>query len=506
MDSRNKILIKNTVAQYIRIIVSVFVHLWCTRIVLNQLGISDYGIYSVVAGFIALFGILNASMIVSIQRYLSYNIRDAVVVKEIYSNAIFIHWLIALALVLLAETLGLYFVKNYMSFPDGRLETAIVVFHCVVISFALNVVSIPQQAALVAFEKIYLSSLVGIVEVLLKLGISLSLVWFASDKLVVYSLLLVVVALVVRVLYVAFARRGLRLRFRWTVKRGLLKQLMGFAGWNLLGGMANLGKIQGVNVLLNMFFGTVVNAAYGIANQINSQLLFFSNSVFQSTNSQIVQSYSNGEWGRLDSLVCRPTKFAFLLFFLITLPFYACAKDVLFLWLGKVPDYCLPFLKLMFINSYIELFSTPLMFLMQASGKIRLYFIVVSAVMILILPISYVALRSGCEPSCVLIVTILINLILIGIRILFVQKVVAFSCRGYVMRVLFPAVLMVVIAVPLFEFVYAALDTGIWTRLILVVAADILLIGGLGWRFFLSSSERGVVCQLVKTLVHKFYV
>lgn len=506
MDSRNNLLIKNTVAQYVRMVVSVLVNLWTTRIILNQLGVDDYGIYSVIAGFVTLFGILNSSMVVSIQRYLSAGIKDEEKVKSIYNNAVIIHLFLALVLVVLLETVGRYFVVNYMTFPAGKLNDAVFVFHCVVVTFVLNVISIPQQAALVAFEKIYLSSLVGIVEVFLKLGIAFALIWKETDKLIFYASLLVVVLFVIRLLYALTVRFSIGLHFKWKIESASLKQLMGFAGWNLFGGVANLGKIQGVNVLLNMFFGTALNAAYGIANQVNSQILFVANSIFQSSNSQLIQSYVNEDSVRLDALVCKSAKFAFVMFFILTLPLYVCADELLTLWLGSVPDFCVLFLRLMLLNSYIELFSNPLMLLMQASGKIKAYFLVISSVMIMILPVSYVFLKQGFPATSVLVVTILINVFLLWIRILFVQKIAHYSCRKYVFRVLLPAFGIVLGALFVFGFLHCVLHTGAWLTIGVVVAADILLVGALCYRCFLSFSERQFVRQMFVNVLHRFHV
>lgn len=494
MQNRNTILVKNTIAQYARIIISVIVHLFSARIILQQLGVEDYGIYSVVAGFISFFGILNASMITSVQRYLSYGIAndDTERIRDIYNNSIFIHIMLACVVLILCGTVGVYFIKHYMVFPEGKLQDALIVFQCVIFSFILNIISIPQQAALIAFEKIFLSSIVGIADVILKLFIALSLVLF-ENKLLSYAIMLAIVALIIRLSYNYIVVHTLNLRFKIKYSVKTIKELLGFAGWNLFGGIANIGKVQGVNVMLNMFMGTAVNAAYGIANQLNSQLLFFSTSVFQASNSQIIQAYGKKDNQRLNFLVCKSSKFAFFFFFLVTLPIFICTDEILYLWLGSIPEYCSVFVKLMLLNSYIELFSTPLMFIMQAYGKIRKYFIIVSLVMLLILPISYVCLKLGMEPQCVLITTICVDIILLLIRILFARYSANYSCKKYIKTVLVPAFMIIIVSILILTIINNVIYANSLIRLMVITLIDIVLVGAMCYFLLFSLEERNAV-------------
>lgn len=495
MQSQNKILVKNTIAQYIKIIFSVLGTLVYTRIVLQELGIDDYGIFSVIAGFIALFGVLNSSMIVAVQRFLSYEIPTGNYNKlnSIYSTSIFIHIGIALLVVLIAEIPGLYFVKTYMSFPEGKLDDAVFVFHCIICSFAINVISIPQQAALIAFEKIFISAIAGIIETALKVISAYILILVNDDKLRFYAIFFLAISIVIRIFYSIFVRIKIsQLRFNFKSSKDEFKELTGFASWNLLGAIANIGKIQGVNILLNLFFTTAINAAYGIANQINANLLLFSSSIFQSSNSQIIQAYRKNDMERMNFLVIKTSKISFILFFTLSLCVFATTDELLYIWLGNVPEYCSIFIKLMIINSCIELLSTPLMYIIQASGRIKTYFITISSVMILILPIAFVLLKLGFNPYAVMYSTISINLILLYLRIWFVKKRSNLNLKRFTKQVILKAFITTVIGcittlliVPVFETIYL--------RLFIGIILSILIMFIISFVFILDSKEKETI-------------
>lgn len=500
MKQDNKIIIKNTIAQYIKTIVSVVVSIYTARVILHELGIEDYGIYSVIASFIALFGILNASMIVSIQRFLSCKIAedDKEEINRIYSTSILSHIGLALIVLFLAETVGVYFVSEHMVFPAGKLNDALFVFHCVAITFAINIISIPQQAVLVSFEKIFLSSIVGIIESFLKLGIAVALMYFSNNKLVIYAILFAAVSILIRFLYSIAIKLSLGdLKFKFQFNKKTFSKVTGFAGWNLFGGIANLGKIQGVNIILNMFFGTIVNAAYGLANQINSQLLFFSSSIFQASNSQIIQSYKKNDYNRLAFLVSKSAKSAFIIYLIISMPLLIVTDEVINLWLGEVPMYCSTFVILMLLNSYIELFSSPLMLITQATGRIKNYFITISSVMILILPLSYIALKNGASPYAVLYITIAINLVLLGIRLYYVSYNAHFPIAFYVKQVVAPAFSIIILGAIASYYICMNVSTDIYRILVAFFTSPVIVIL-LSWLMLLNKSERNNILKHVR--------
>lgn len=499
MKQKDKIIVKNTIAQYAKTLISIIVSIYTARVILQELGVEDYGIFSVIAGFITMFGVLNSSMIVSIQRFISCEIAEnnKEKINLIYSTSILSHVGLALIVLFLLETVGLYFVSNHMVFPEGKLSDAIFVFHCISISFAINIISIPQQAILVSFEKIFLSSIVGIIESFLKLGIAIALMHFSKDKLIAYSLLFAAVSIFIRFSYSVAIRHSLpELRFKSTFCKKTFKEVTNFAGWNLFGGIANIGKIQGVNIILNTFFGTVVNAAYGLANQIDSQLLFFSASIFQASNSQIVQSYKKSDYSRLKTLVSSSAKTAFTMFFIISMPLLIIPDDLIKLWLGEVPEYCSVFVVLMLLNAYIELFSSPLMLITQATGRIKNYFITISSIMIMILPLSYIALKMGASPYSVLYITIGINIVLLAVRLWFVSSNAGFPIAFYVKETIIPAFIIVVIATFIAHYISGFVCNHILRILVTFISSPII-VGPLALILLFNKAERKQLLKYV---------
>lgn len=502
MQEKDKRIIRNTIIQYVKILISAIVSLISTRIVLQQLGIDDYGIFSVVAGMIALFSILNGAMTVAVQRYLSYEIPlgDDAKINSIYNTSISLHIILAFIIALVCETIGLYFLRTQMVFAQNKMTDVEVVYHCVVVAMMLNVFSIPQQAALIAYEKFLYIALISIVESLLKLGASIILIFILYKKLIIYSLCYVLISFFVCWAYVLLTRRTNRtLKFQIRLDRNRVRQLMSFASWNFLGAIANVGRIQGINILLNMFFGTVINAAYGVANQVNSQLLILSSTIFQSSNSQVIQAYSIGDEKRLNSLILKTSKFAFILYYSISLFVFVEVEDLLAIWLGNVPPYCVMFVQLMILNSSIDLFSTPLMYVTQATGEIKVYFIVVSLIMLLILPISYWFLKNGYNPFVVMWVSVVVNILLLIVRSLFVVHNTNLEIKAYWKDVVIKAFLIIAISMLVYYPIHTIslcsrrlLVGGVLTPIIVLVLSYVLLLGR-EEKQFLHSNAKAII-------------
>lgn len=447
MKDVNRRLVKNTIAQYIRIVISAVCGLVAVRIVLKELGLSDYGIYTLIGGLVAFLGVLNSAMIVSTQRFISVEIANGNIakVRDIYSTSVYIHFVLSIIILLLSETLGLYAINFWLNFPSNSLFAVNIVYQCTILTFILNVLSVPQQAMLIAYEKIYIAAIIGIIESILRLTAACILIAFIDSKLIYYSILILIIAIIIRTAYKVATTAITGIKYHKNFSRDNIKSFAGFAWWNLFGGVAMIGKVQGVNIILNLFFGTVINATYGIANQINSQLMIFSSSIFQSSNSQTIQAWKNNDFSRLDFLIQKVSRIAFMLFLIITIPIYILTDDVFNLWLGKIPEYADIFLKLMLLNSYIELFSTPMMFVIQATGKVKKYFIVISSILLLILPISYLFLKWGYPPQTVLSITIVVNIFVLLIRGKYLTILANYSATKYFTKTIFPCIVTIII-------------------------------------------------------------
>lgn len=441
-------LIKNTIAQYVKIVVSAFCGLLAVRVVLQELGVSDYGIYTLIAGFVAFLGVLNSAMIVSTQRFISVEISkgDFGRITSIYSSSVLIHILLSVIILIIAETIGLYAINHWLNFPDGSKLAVNVVYQCTVFTFLFNVISIPQQAALIAYEKIYISATIGIVESILRLVAAYVLYFVSDSKLITYAVLILAISLLTRGAYNIITIRTTKLKYSHVNSRSHIGSLVGFAWWNLFGGIAMIGKVQGVNIVLNILYGTVINTSYSIANQINSQLMFFSSSIFQSSNSQTIQAWQKKDTFRLDFLLQKVSKIAFSLFLLITIPIFTLTGQILNVWLGTIPEYADVFLKLMILNSFVEMFSTPISFVIQSTGNIKRYSIVISLTLITIIPISYVFLKIGYPPQTVISVTIITNLIVLIIRGYFLKKLASYNPTTYFVKTIIPCFVCVALS------------------------------------------------------------
>lgn len=504
MASENRRLIKNTLTQYIRIIVSAICGLISVRILLQQMGIEDYGIYTIIGGFVAFLGILNATMTVSTQRFISVELaaNNFIEIRKIYSSSVVIHLILSLIILVLAETIGLYAINHILNFPSDTSKTVNIVYQCTVFTFILNVLSVPQQAVLIAYEKIYLASLIGIAESILRLLAALVLAIISKDKLVVYVFLIFIISLSIRLTYNWAVIRHTGIRFVTCIRKENFTKLIKFAWWTMFGGLANIGKTQGVNIILNLFYGTGVNASFGIANQVNSQLMVFSSSIFQSSNSQTIQAWKNQDMHRLDFLILKVTKVAFILFLLITVPVYILTDKILSIWLGEVPIYCTAFIKLMLINSYIELFSTPLMFIMQASGKIKNYFLIISSILLCILPISYIFLSYGYSPEIVLIVTICINILILMVRILFCNKTANYDAHNYIIKIIVPSLILIFTGVVGIDYIGAYFR---WNSIAICLISEILCIL-LCTYILVNKQERAKINEFLSYKISRFKI
>lgn len=504
MTVSNKRIACNTVAQYIRTILNAVVALLGARFVLQTLGVNDYGIYTLVAGVIAMFGFISNSLVVAIQRFLACAIADDDILVEsrLYSASQIIHIALGTIIFLILVFSASYIVSHLNISADKREET-LYVFYLVSLNFVFTVVSVPQQAALVAYEKIIPLCLLSIIESLLKLFLAIGLPFVFESPLLFYAAGLTVISFVIRLSYTPVLRWYIpSLRFSFCIYIEDIKRILHFAGMNLFGGIANLARNQGVNVLLNLFFGTVINASYSLANQINSQLLFFSTCVFQSSNSQIMQCSRRGEFEKLGSLLSAVSRFAFSVYFVITVPLFICSECILEIWLGTVPPYSSAFVKLMLLCSYTELFSVPLMYIIQAKGRINAYFIVVSLLMISSLPVSYFLLHYGFKPYVVYFSVLFVDVVLLIYRIWFVRTILDSSiCRRYIL-VLVRCFLVCLLGLSLASVVVSFCEKGVQSILLSIVCT-IFVIAPFIVMFLSSKEEKGKILVYVREKISK---
>ena len=440
---------KNTLMLYFRQILIMLVSLYTVRVVLSVLGAEDYGIYNVVAGVVTMFGFLSGAMATASQRYFSFDLgkNDTEHLKTTFSVTFQIYVLLALVIALLAETVGLWFVNHKLVIPPERMTAANWIFQAAVVSFLLTLITTPYMAAIIAHENMNVYAYVSIVEAGLKLGIVFLLRVLAYDKLIVYGFLLAAVALVNTSLYRFYCHRHYEeCKFRFVKDGALFKEIVSYSGWNLFGAAVGVVKNQIINILLNLHFGAIVNAARGIASQVHSAVVSFSQNFSTAMRPQIIKSYAAEQKESALALVFRGCKFTFFLMYVFSLPLILEMNSVLRLWLKNPPEYAVLFTRLSLVDAVVDSISFPIMTLAQATGKIKLYQGIVGGILLLNLPVSWAVLHFGGEAYSVMIVAIFITFAAFVVRLFIVRHLTEFSIRAFFAKVFLPCVLVALLS------------------------------------------------------------
>ncbi|WP_226564834.1 lipopolysaccharide biosynthesis protein [bacterium 19NY03SH02] len=424
-SSNNHRILKNTLFLYFRMFLTLGVTLYTSRVVLNSLGVEDFGIYNVVGGVVTMMAFLSGAMSSATQRFLSFELgkKDTVQLHNVFKMSINIHWLIIFIVVLITETLGLWFVNTQLVIPPERLAAANWVYQCAIISFCCSVLAVPYNAAIIAHEKMSAFAYISIVDVLLKLIVVFWLAAHDGDKLQFYALLLTLVSVLILVCYYAYARWQFALtRFGWYWNTELFKTLFSYTGWNLFGNVAAIATNQGINILMNLFFGATVNAARAIAFQVNSAITGFVTSLQMAINPQIVKSYASDNHHYMLQLVFAGAKYSFFLLYMLAIPMLLQTETILKAWLGILPEHAIDFCRLVIIDSLIICLSGTLMTAFQATGKIKKYQMVVGFIILCNLPISYLFLDNGYSPNVTMIVAISISFLALIARVILLSE------------------------------------------------------------------------------------
>ncbi len=501
----NARLAKNTMFLYFRMIFIMAVTLYTSRVVLRVLGVEDFGIFNVVAGVVAMFGFLNSSMSATTQRFISFSLgKGDANLNKVFSTCVLTHALIALGVLVLVESVGLWFLYNKMIIPEGRMDAAFWVFQFSALSTVVTVMSIPFNADIIAHEKMSAFAYISIVEVCLKLLIVFLLDVGNIDKLVLYGFLLLLVQCGIFLTYMGYCLRHFKeSRFRFVYEKKLFSEVFSFAGWNLWGYLASILYTQGLNILLNVFFGPVVNAARGLANQVDGAIRLFASNFQMAINPQIVKTYAAKDLDSMHKLVFRSSKFSFFLLLALSLPVMIEAPVILRLWLSTVPDWTASFLRLMLVVVIVDSVANPLMTSAAATGRIKLYQSVLGGIQLLIVPVAYVVLRMGGEPNSVFVVHICICLIAFAVRLFIVRGMVGLSIKKYLMEVCVKNGVVTVVATVLPLTLYFSMNNSLLSAIVIVfvslgsVAVSAYAIG-------LTKSERVFVSDKIGQILAKF--
>ena len=503
--ANNKRIAKNTLLLYIRMLFLMAVTFYTSRIVLDALGVDDFGIYNVVGGVVTMFGFLCGCMSTITQRYITFELGkgDFGQLQKTFGICVLLHILMSILILALAETIGLWFVLNKMQIPPDRMDAAIWVYQCAVIASLIMIMSVPYNALIIAHEKMVAFAYISILETILKLAIAFIIVWCPTDKLILYAILIVVVQLLIRLIYGIYCKRHFRESRLFLVwDRPLVKEMVAFGAWSVIGNSAYVAYTQGVNILLNLFFGPAVNAARGISVQVQNAVNMFAQNFQTAVNPQITKSYAVADYDYMHQLIYRSGKFSFFLLLLLSLPIMIETDYVLHIWLTIVPEHTVSFLRIMLCVVIIDSLSNPLMTSAAATGHIKVYHSAVGGIMLTIIPFSYLALKAGLPPEAVFVIHLCLCLAALTARLLILRPMINLSIQAYFHKVLLRCFIVTLIAAPVPILSELLLESS-FCRFLLVGLLSVIGTAFSAYFIGLEKSEKVFILEKGKILMSK---
>lgn len=499
--SNNRRIAKNTLFLYARMVLVLLVGLYTSRVVLGVLGASDFGLYNVIAGFVTLFSFLNTTLSSSLQRYYNFEggLNGEQGYRNVFSVGFRVHLLLAIVVLILLQTGGLWYINNVMVLPDSRISVANILFQFSLLSLIIIILQVPYIGLVIAKERMDFYAIISIVEIILRLILVSFLPKVPYDKLIVYSIIQLFITILSFVLYVVYVHTQFRfIRLTKTIDKSLLKSILSFSGWNLIGSFAFMLKTQGVNLILNAFFGTIVNAARGISSQISGAIMGFSSNISMSFRPQLISSYAVGDSSRTFQLFLTQSKVCYCLTLMLITPVILEMNYLLDLWLGdNVPKYTNIFASLVLIDSMISTLNTPVTQVIYATGNIKRYQIYTAIVNLLLIPVCWLFMELGCEPWVAFCITIAFSVICQVVCLRIMHEVFKYNYEEYLRKIIFPCIIMT-ICVPLIPtFITFLMQTSL-LRLLLVGITSILGTIFFLYTFFMSSSEKGYIRHFIK--------
>lgn len=500
----NKRLAKNTLLLYGRMLLTVGISFYSTRFILANLGIDNYGIYNVIGGFVSMFYMVTSTMTQAVSRFLTFELGtgNKKKLQQTFSTSINILLLLSLVVVLLAETVGLWFVNYKLNISPNRMNAANWIYQFSVLSFVCEMISVPYSASVISHEKMGAFALVTILKVLLTLGIALMLSISPIDKLVFYGILVLLVSISIQLMYWIYCRKHFHeCKYSSHIDKNIFKNMFGFAGWNFLTTCASMLSSQGVSILLNMHFGTAINAARGVASQVNGTVGAFSKNFTTALNPQITKSYAAQEIEYTKVLVCKGAKFSYLLLFFVALPSILEIHFLLSQWLKEVPPYAGVFVQLSLIYSLVEVLLGSSETLNRASGKIKNFQILVSITQLLILVFSYLIISVTKNPIWTVAITNIFYLLIFIPRVIINKPLINITFTYYFKKVLGGILIMSILSIIISLIPVYYLQEG-WSRLIIVGIVSTISIIVFSYLFVLTKGEKLKIANLIKHKLH----
>lgn len=497
----NKRIAKNTLLLYVRMFVMMFTALFTSRIVLQVLGETDYGIYNIIGGVVVLFSFLNSALLSATQRFLNFYLgkKDEETTHKVFCMSMNSYIILSLIFIVLGETIGLWFVNTQLNIPAERMYAAHWVYQFSLMTFIVNLIRVPYNATIIAYERMDFYAYLSLGEVILKLLVVYLLYITIYDKLILYALLYLLVPVIITWIYKVYCNRSFKIsHYKRFWNKDMFRQLFSFSGWSLFGSLANLAASQGLNIFVNIFYGVTVNTALGIANQVSNNVYNFISNFQMAFNPQIVKSYAAGETGHLYNLMFSASKMSYFLLLVIALPVVLNIDLILDLWLVNVPLYTNIFTQLILGFFLIEALSSPLWMLVQATGKIKQYQILMGALIFLNFPLIYLVLKLNQPVYYAWIIRIIINIIVFLFRCFYLKKKFGFPLQEYYINVIFPISIVTIIVYPL-SFIVKNIICEYWlqfiTSILFTISFTITTIYVLG----INRKEKKIIKDIVRT-------
>lgn len=499
-NNQNKRIAKNTIFMYIRMAITMCIGLYTSRAVLQALGVEDFGLYNVIGGIVSMFIILNGAMVNTTSRFITIYLakEDELQTCKIFNMASLVHVVIAVLVVLFAETIGLWYLENKLVVPEGRMFAAHWLYQLSILSAIFSILYVPYNAAIVAHEKMGVFAFIQIADSVLKLIIVLLLAYSPIDKLIFYATLLTILSIADLCIYFIYCKRHFaetEIMFYWN--NSVFKEMMGFAGWTLVGNFVNFFYTQGLNLLLNAFCGPAANAARGIAVQVENVVKQFANNVQVAINPQILKSYSLNEMDRMYSLIMASSRYCFFLLYFLCLPIMLEANFILHLWLGIVPEHTVNFIRLILVIALFDTFVNPMFTANLACSKLKLYHFPLSILMVAFMFVTYFAIKLTGIAESVYVSLLTVTFIGYIMKIYIIDRQVGLKPKVYIKNVLKPVCLVVLISPILPFYIHSLLDEG-WVRLLATGFACVVSVTAAIYVLGVSQAERKFVVTFVR--------
>ena len=504
--SSNKRIARNTLLLYIRMGFVLMISLYTTRVILKILGVSDFGVYNIVGGFVSMFAVLSTTMSIGINRFFNCEIgqKSESGVTRVYNVALVMQFILAIITFVLVEGVGLWYLRTKMVIPLERMNVAQLVFQFSIISLLFSIMQIPYSAAIMAYERMDYYAIVSIVFTFLKLGAVILLQFTRSDKLLFYGIAMTIISGLNFLMYFIYCKKVFKeFKLQRHIDKSLLKSMFSFSGWMMLDPVAYTVRGQGCNLTLNSFFGPIVNAAFGISNQIADALNSFVIAISIAFRPQLMQSFSAGEYGRTNNLMFSMSKIMFMLLLMVAIPVIFEINYILHQWLGNFPSYTVSFTCFILIIKTIDTLNSPITAVIMATNEIRKYMIASSIIVSSILPITLVCLKLGCNPISMYIPLLILTILNQIVSVYLLNEVYPqFSIHKYITNVIFPCLnqALVVIILPLMISLFLK---STFIRLFLICTASFLVSCFAAYKFNLNSKEREITVSFVRKLVRR---